>query len=99
MLRIFGMLIGTLVLCMSSLQAQLPPVRLADIERYLNDDLKSFKAEFKQWDVNGAVTSGTLYLKRPGFIRMHYNSPTQFLILANGERIFFVNIYNNPPHQ
>lgn len=93
--RIFGMAIGAVVLCLSlsssPLKARLPQVRLSAIETYLNH-LTTLKATFKQWDLNGAMTSGILQLRRPGFIRMSYNPPSHFLILANGKTIFFVDL-------
>ncbi len=66
------------------------PVKLSHVESYLNK-LKTLQASFKQWDQNGALTTGTLYLQRPGHIRMTYNKPSKLVILADGETLFFID--------
>lgn len=65
-------------------------VRLSQIETYLND-LTTLQAAFKQWDANGALTTGTLYLQRPGRIRMNYQEPSTLVILGDGETLFFAD--------
>ena len=66
-------------------------VKLSQIEAYLNN-LTTLEAEFKQWDPNGALTTGNLYLQRPGLIRMTYDAPSQLVILADGETLFFADL-------
>lgn len=65
-------------------------VKLSHVESYLTT-LKTLQASFKQWDQNGALTTGTLYLQRPGHIRMIYNKPSKLVILADGETLFFID--------
>ncbi len=65
-------------------------VKLSQVEAYLNN-LKTLQAHFKQWDPNGGLTTGTLYLQRPGHIRMDYNQPSKLVILADGETLFFAD--------
>ena len=65
-------------------------VKLSHVESYLNT-LKTLQATFKQWDQNGALTTGILYLKRPGHIRMTYDKPSKLVILADGETLFFID--------
>lgn len=65
-------------------------VKLSHVESYLNT-LKTLQATFKQWDQNGTLTTGILYLKRPGHIRMTYNKPSKLVILADGETLFFID--------
>ncbi len=65
-------------------------VKLSQVESYLNT-LKTLQATFKQWDQNGALTTGILYLKRPGHIRMTYDKPSTLVILADGETLFFID--------
>lgn len=65
-------------------------VRLSDIEAYLNK-ITTLEATFKQWDQNGALTKGKLFLQRPGFLRMDAQAPSQMLIVADGTTLFFID--------
>ena len=85
-IKIF-LFLGTVVFATNNAQAA---VKLSQLESYLNN-LKTLQAHFKQWDPNGTLTTGTLYLKRPGQIRMNYNSPSKLVILADGETLFFAD--------
>lgn len=65
-------------------------VKLSQVERYLND-LSTLQASFKQWDSAGALTTGKIYIQRPGLIRMNYDDPSKLVILADGETLFFAD--------
>jgi outer membrane lipoprotein-sorting protein len=53
------------------------------VEDYLNA-LKTFKARFLQIDNNGGTAEGTLYISRPGKLRVDYDPPNPNLLIANG---------------
>ena len=44
------------------------------ISGYLND-LKTAKGEFTQINDDGSISTGTIYIKRPGKVRFEYNAP------------------------
>lgn len=81
---------GLLALVTSLSSPAKAEVRLSQIETYLNK-LTTLEASFKQWDPNGALTTGTLYLHRPGRIRMNYQAPSKLVILGDGETLFFAD--------
>ncbi len=72
-----------------------PPLRLtpqdvADIERieaYLNS-LGALRARFQQIGEGGQTADGTLYLQRPGRMRLEYDPPVPILIVANNGLLF-----------
>ena len=56
---------------------------VACAETYLNA-LKSLRARFVQSSSNGDFARGTLYLRRPGRLRLDYDAPSRLQIYANG---------------
>jgi outer membrane lipoprotein-sorting protein len=70
-------------------QRRLTPEDAADVERveqYLNS-LKTFRARFLQVDPAGGTAEGTLYLSRPGKLRIDYDAPNPNLLIANGQHL------------
>ncbi|MBT4879455.1 MAG: outer membrane lipoprotein carrier protein LolA [Alphaproteobacteria bacterium] len=65
-----------------------PQRLLKDVEGYLNG-LKTVKANFHQKDAQGNVTHGTLYLSRPGRVRLEYNPPSPLLIISDGSWVSY----------
>lgn len=53
------------------------------IENYLNS-FSSLKARFIQVSENSELTEGTLYLRRPGKLRVEYDPPVPILIVGDG---------------
>ncbi len=51
------------------------------------DGFNELKGRFVQTDARGAVTSGTLYLKRPGYARFAYDPPSSLLVVADGRNV------------
>ena len=56
------------------------------VEQYLNN-LKTFRARFLQVDPIGGTAEGTLYLSRPGKLRIDYDAPNPNLLIANGQHL------------
>lgn len=52
------------------------------VEDYLNG-LKTLKARFLQVDSQGGTAEGTLYISRPGKLRVDYDPPNPNLLIAN----------------
>ena len=86
-MRKLATMLAIIFLGASSAQAA---VKLSQVESYLNQ-MTTLQASFKQWDPNGTLTTGKLYLQRPGHIRMNYNDPSKLVILADGETLFFAD--------
>lgn len=58
------------------------------VERYL-DDIGTLKARFAQTDNRGGFATGTLYIQRPGRMRLEYDPPTPILMVANGTFLIY----------
>jgi len=56
------------------------------VETYL-DNLKTLRARFLQIDPAGGSAEGTLYLSRPGKLRVDYDPPNPNLLIANGQHL------------
>jgi len=62
--------------------AQAQQLSLNALSNYLNQ-LTSAEANFTQINADGTISTGTLYLRRPGKVRFEYNPPEQALVMAN----------------
>ncbi len=87
-MTLFRVLFFLLPLALAALAA---PVRsetipLTELSRYLNA-LQTAEGEFTQINSDGTISTGTLYIKRPGRIRFEYNPPEQALVMASGGQV------------
>ena len=55
---------------------------LGTISKYLNG-LQTAKGAFTQINDDGTISTGTIFIKRPGKIRFEYNPPESTLVLAS----------------
>ena len=92
-------LIAPLALIAFALPAQAEKISLSELSRYLNG-LTTATAQFTQINADGSITTGTLYIKRPGRVRFEYNPPDRSLVLAGGGQVaIFDPKSNQPPEQ
>lgn len=63
---------------------------LKRVETYLND-LDTMKSRFLQLSSGGGQAEGTIWLDRPGGLRIEYDDPTPVLIVADGK---FLNYWD-----
>ena len=56
------------------------------ISGYLND-LKTAKGEFTQINDDGSISTGTIYIKRPGKVRFEYNAPDSGIVVAGSNTV------------
>ena len=61
---------------------------LAEIERYL-DSIRTMAAEFQQYDQEGRVATGRIFLARPGRMRVEYDPPTPYLLVASSGALVY----------
>ncbi|MGB5560131.1 MAG: outer membrane lipoprotein carrier protein LolA [Paracoccaceae bacterium] len=72
---------------------------LAAISDYLNS-LTSAEAEFTQVNDDGTISTGRIFINRPGRIRFEYNPPDASLVMAgSGEVVIFDNKSNATPER
>lgn len=63
--------------------AQAQQLSLGAVSSYLNG-LTTATSGFTQINGDGTISTGQLYIKRPGRIRFEYNAPDNSLVLAGG---------------
>ncbi|MGJ8587358.1 MAG: LolA family protein [Yoonia sp.] len=59
---------------------------LSQISAYLNQ-LQTAQGGFTQINADGTLSTGTIYIKRPGRIRFEYNAPSDSLVMASGGQL------------
>ena len=72
---------------------QLP---LGQISGYLNK-LQTAKGEFTQINDDGSISTGTIYIKRPGKVRFEYNPPETSLVVAGSNTVVIYDKKSNQP--
>ncbi len=59
---------------------------LSDLSGYLNQ-LQTAQGGFTQINVDGTISTGTIYIKRPGRIRFEYAPPDASMVIAGGGQV------------
>lgn len=92
-------LLAPLALLVLALPAQAEKISLGEISKYLNG-LKTAEADFTQVNADGSITTGKLFIQRPGRVRFEYAPPEKSLVLASaGTVAIFDSKSNQPPEQ
>jgi outer membrane lipoprotein-sorting protein len=61
---------------------------LKRVQEYLNG-IRTLKSRFEQISGDGGIAAGTIYLSRPGHMRVEYDPPVPILLVATGGRIWY----------
>ncbi len=72
-------------------RAAVTPADSADLRRvqdYLNN-IHTLQARFEQISGEGGIATGTIYLSRPGKMRVEYDPPVPILLVATDGRIWY----------
>jgi len=92
-------LLVPLVLAMTLQPALANKLNLNQINAYLNN-LQSAKGRFTQINDDGTISTGTIYIRRPGRIRFEYDPPDPALVMAGGGQVAVFDAKSNqPPEQ
>ncbi|MDE0968800.1 MAG: outer membrane lipoprotein carrier protein LolA [Octadecabacter sp.] len=59
---------------------------LGQVSGYLNS-FTSAEGQFTQINADGTISTGTIFIKRPGRIRFEYNPPEESLVVAGGGQV------------
>jgi outer membrane lipoprotein-sorting protein len=78
-------LVLALVLALAAAPAQADLLPLSNLSRYLND-LDTAQGSFTQINSDGTVSTGTIYLNRPGRVRFDYDDD-DLLVIAGGQQV------------
>ncbi|MEW9919914.1 outer membrane lipoprotein carrier protein LolA [Marimonas sp. MJW-29] len=91
-----SVLLGLTLAIALPLAAAAQKLPLADISAYLNA-LQTAKAEFTQINDDGSISTGTIYIKRPGKVRFEYNPPESALVVAGSNTVVIYDKKSNQP--
>lgn len=69
---------------------------LAEISNYLNA-MRTAKADFRQINDDGSVSTGELYISRPGKMRFEYDPPNDALVIAAALAVRIIDRKSNQP--
>lgn len=78
------------------LPAAAEQLSLGAISKYLNA-MKTGKGEFTQINDDGSISTGTLYIKRPGKVRFEYNAPDSGIVIAGSNTVVIYDKKSNQP--
>lgn len=73
-------------------------ISLSEISRYLNG-LSTVTSEFTQINPDGTVSTGTVYIHRPGRVRFEYDNDNTLVLGSGGNVAVFDSKSNGGPQQ
>ena len=74
-------------------------IPLATLSGYLNG-LTTVEADFTQINSDGSISTGRIYISRPGRVRFEYAPPDRSLVIAGGQQVAIFDAKSNqPPEQ
>lgn len=80
------MTFAALALMATALPVQAEKLSLNAISKYLNG-ISTATSQFTQINDDGTISTGTIYLKRPGRARFEYNPPLDALVVVGGSQV------------
>ena len=83
-------------LALSPFAALAEKLPLNAISGYLNS-LQTAEGEFTQINDDGSISTGTIYIKRPGRVRFEYNPPESALVVAGSNTVVIYDKKSNQP--
>lgn len=81
---------------LAPLAAMADKLPLNEISAYLNK-LQTAKGEFTQINDDASISTGVIYIKRPGKVRFEYNPPETALVIAGSNTVVIVDRKSNQP--
>ncbi|WP_439143330.1 LolA family protein [Planktotalea sp.] len=84
------------IMIATAIPAAAQQISLNAISNYLNN-LQTAKGAFTQVNDDGTISTGTIFIKRPGRIRFEYNPPDKQLVLASGGAVVIYDPKTNEP--
>jgi outer membrane lipoprotein-sorting protein len=87
-------LIAAVALTLFAGAASAQQLSLSQISAYLNQ-LQTAQGGFTQINADGTLSTGQIFIKRPGRIRFEYNAPSESLVLAGGGQLAIFDARSN----
>ena len=92
-------LLAPIAALMLTVPAHAEKIGIAELNRYLNS-LGTVETPFTQVNSDGSISTGHLYIKRPGRVRFEYDPPDRSLVMAGGGQVAIFDAKSNqPPEQ
>jgi len=79
---------------LAALPATAEKLSLAEISQYLNS-FRTASGEFTQINDDGTISTGQIFIKRPGKVRFEYNPPEDMQVIADGTRVGIIDGKSN----
>ncbi len=89
-MKLAALMTAAIMTFATALPAAAEKLSLNQISAYLNE-LQSAKGAFTQINGDGSISTGTIYIKRPGRVRFEYNPPEQALVMANSGQVVILD--------
>lgn len=86
-MKIWTVLPAAAIVLATAMPASAQKISLNALSQYLNG-LRTAKGVFTQVNDDGTISTGTIFIKRPGRIRFEYNPPEKALVLASGGAVY-----------
>ncbi|WP_135506012.1 LolA family protein [Roseovarius aestuariivivens] len=87
-------LVAGLMMLATAFPAAAQKLSLAEISNYLNG-FQTASGEFTQINDDGTISTGQIYIKRPGRVRFEYNPPEATLVVADGDTVGIIDPKSN----
>ncbi|MGP3696859.1 LolA family protein [Rhodobacter sp. NSM] len=98
-MKTLRLILASLALLALALPAAAEKIPLSAISAYLNR-LGSAEADFTQVNADGSISTGRIFIKRPGRVRFEYAPPDKSLVMAGGGQVAIFDAKSNqPPEQ
>lgn len=92
-------LLAPALLIALALPAAAEKIPLSTLSNYLNG-LTTAETDFTQINADGTISTGKLYIRRPGRARFEYAPPDKSLVIAGGGQVAIFDAKSNqPPEQ
>ena len=76
--------------------AQAQPIGLNALSRYFNE-FSTAEAAFSQINPDGSLSTGRVWIRRPGRMRFEYDGPSGDLVIASGGTVAVIDRKSNMP--
>ena len=95
-MKYFRLIITALALLAVAAPVTAEKLSLPEISAYLNN-IKTAQTQFTQINDDGSISTGDIYISRPGRIRFDYNPPDDSLVLAEYSQVAVFDAKSNQP--
>ncbi|MEO3413512.1 outer membrane lipoprotein carrier protein LolA [Roseovarius sp. CAU 1744] len=93
-MNVSRILAAGVITVMAALPAAAEKLSLPAISQYLNA-MKTASGEFTQINDDGTISTGKIYIKRPGRVRFEYNPPDRTLVVSDGVHVGIADAKSN----